>query len=378
MTAAPVVPLDLLCASGTSYFGARSLPYVPGVQGVGEVVAGGDLAPGTRVFVATRPGWPTGRGARRAVRRPAVAVVALPREQPTSTTPPVAALGLSGVAAWQALAWRAGLRPGESVARAGCRRRRRAGGDRCGAGPGGGTGRRRLPVREDRRTGAGAGPRRRGGDRRARPGRPHGRAPRALPDGADVVLDPVFGWVAEAAPSATGPRRTAGQPRRLGLRRRHLLLRRPARSRSLSLLGYTNNALTAEPASRGADLRRAARRRRPRRGRPRGAGARRRRGGLARAAGRRVRRTPGPGALRHTSIAGTRRLSTVSPSCRGTARASADGRGWLDGVGDDRQPGVAGQLECLAGELELAHDGVVHLLGGGAVQPHVVAGPPAR
>ena len=51
ITAAPVVPLDLLCASGTSYFGARTLPYVPGVQGVGEVVSGGGLAPGTRVFV---------------------------------------------------------------------------------------------------------------------------------------------------------------------------------------------------------------------------------------------------------------------------------------------------------------------------------------
>ena len=35
MTAAPVVPLDLHCATGTSYFGPPPLPYVPGVQGVG-------------------------------------------------------------------------------------------------------------------------------------------------------------------------------------------------------------------------------------------------------------------------------------------------------------------------------------------------------
>ena len=35
--AAPISPLDLLCASGTSYFGPPALPYVPGVQGVGSV-----------------------------------------------------------------------------------------------------------------------------------------------------------------------------------------------------------------------------------------------------------------------------------------------------------------------------------------------------
>ena len=29
MTAAPVVPLDLLAASGTSYFGVPATPYVP-------------------------------------------------------------------------------------------------------------------------------------------------------------------------------------------------------------------------------------------------------------------------------------------------------------------------------------------------------------
>ena len=37
VTAAPIVPLDLLCASGTSYFGVPRTPYVPGVQGVGTV-----------------------------------------------------------------------------------------------------------------------------------------------------------------------------------------------------------------------------------------------------------------------------------------------------------------------------------------------------
>ena len=61
MTAAPVVPLDLLCASGTSYFGAAGTPYVPGVQGVGWCMRP-DLAPGTRVWFATSAGMAAGDG----------------------------------------------------------------------------------------------------------------------------------------------------------------------------------------------------------------------------------------------------------------------------------------------------------------------------
>ena len=56
VAAAPVAPLDLLCATGTSYFGPPPLPYVPGVQGVGTIVAGGDLPAGTRVWFATDRG----------------------------------------------------------------------------------------------------------------------------------------------------------------------------------------------------------------------------------------------------------------------------------------------------------------------------------
>ena len=44
MTAAPIVPLDLLCASGTSYFGRPATPYVPGTQGVGVVEQSATLA----------------------------------------------------------------------------------------------------------------------------------------------------------------------------------------------------------------------------------------------------------------------------------------------------------------------------------------------
>lgn len=113
VTAAPVVPLDLLCASGTSYFGPPSVPYVPGVQGVGVVEHSAVLATGTRVFFATSAGMAPGDGSfaeRCAV--PDADVIALDSPVPDEL---VAALGLSAVAAWMTLTWRAELQPGERV-----------------------------------------------------------------------------------------------------------------------------------------------------------------------------------------------------------------------------------------------------------------------
>lgn len=105
VTAAPIVPLDLLCATGTSYFGAPPLPYVPGVQGVGVT---GD---GRRVFFSTSAGMKPGDGslAELAV---AAELVPLADDVPDEL---VAALGLSAVAAWMSLTWRARLQPGERV-----------------------------------------------------------------------------------------------------------------------------------------------------------------------------------------------------------------------------------------------------------------------
>ena len=60
--AAPITPLDMLCASGTSYFGAPALPYVPGVQGVGVVAEDGELPAGTPVWFATSAGMAPGDG----------------------------------------------------------------------------------------------------------------------------------------------------------------------------------------------------------------------------------------------------------------------------------------------------------------------------
>src|SRR4051812_29451782 len=110
VTAAPLVPLDLLCATGTSYFGRPTTPYVPGVQGVGVVESSAAFETGTRVWFATSAGMAPGDGSlaeRCAV--PDADLVALPAAVPDAS---MAALGLSAVAAWMALTWRARLQPG--------------------------------------------------------------------------------------------------------------------------------------------------------------------------------------------------------------------------------------------------------------------------
>ncbi|MBB2948336.1 NADPH:quinone reductase-like Zn-dependent oxidoreductase [Actinoplanes lutulentus] len=95
VVAAPITPLDVLCASGASYFGAPATPYVPGVQGVGC------LPDGTAVWFATSAGMRPGDGSMASI----VAVrsddvVPLPPGAPLEL---IAALGLSAVAALSAL-----------------------------------------------------------------------------------------------------------------------------------------------------------------------------------------------------------------------------------------------------------------------------------
>lgn len=111
--AAPISPLDLLCASGTSYFGAPQLPYIPGTQGVGLVMEADGLAPGQRVWFTCDAGMKPGDGsmALYCVIDESSALV-LPDEVETDLA---AALGLSAIAAWMALTWRGHLQAGEQV-----------------------------------------------------------------------------------------------------------------------------------------------------------------------------------------------------------------------------------------------------------------------
>jgi len=107
VAAAPVTPLDLLCASGTSYFGTPVTPYVPGVQGVGY------RTDGSPVWFATSAGMRPGDGSMaETVAVPGVDVVPLPEGVPL---PLIAALGLSAVAAHAALTRAGSLTAGEQV-----------------------------------------------------------------------------------------------------------------------------------------------------------------------------------------------------------------------------------------------------------------------
>ena len=242
VVAAPITPLDLLCASGTSYFGVPRTPYVPGVQGVG-------VADGALVWFPTTAGMSPGDGsmaARAAV--PRREVVALPAGADPAL---VAALGLSAVAAYMALTWRGELAPGERVlvlgaggvvGQAAVQLARAAGASRV--------------IGAARSAGAQSRAKRAGADAVAviDTGDVAELASRfeAACDGpVDLVLDPLFGPPAAAAARNVRP---GGRLVHLGSSAAETspIDSSTLRSRSLRLLGYTNNELTAE--QRGAAL----------------------------------------------------------------------------------------------------------------------------
>lgn len=234
VSAAPVVPLDLLCASGTSYFGAPQTPYVPGVQGVGWDARTGDL-----VWFATTAGMAAGDGslAEWCV-VPQHDVVPLPLDTPQLLA---AAVGLSGVAAWMALSWRAGLSAGERVLILG-------GGGAVGqAGIGAAKVLGASLVVAVARTPSLQRARDAGADvvvaADAGPGELTARLTELGP--FDVVLDPVWGATAGAALHALGQ---GGRLVNLGSAGgEHAPVSSSAlRSRSLDVRGYTNNALTPD------------------------------------------------------------------------------------------------------------------------------------
>ena len=103
----PLNPVDLAIASGAFYAHQPSLPYVPGVEGVGEVVASDSFAAGTRVWFESGP---AGGALAELAAVDDESVVPLPAELELER----AAIGNSGLAAWLALE-RAGLGAGDTV-----------------------------------------------------------------------------------------------------------------------------------------------------------------------------------------------------------------------------------------------------------------------
>jgi NADPH:quinone reductase-like Zn-dependent oxidoreductase len=242
VTAAPVVPLDLLCASGTSYFGRPTVPYVPGVQGVGVVVRSDTVPAGTRVWFATSAGMAPGDGSLGELCSVQDADV-VPLDSPLPDHE-VAALGLSAVAAWMALTWRARFRAGDRV---------------LVLGAGGAVG--QVAVGAARLLGASSVV----AVCRSTTARERARAAGAdavveSSDDADelaarlqaagcrdvdVVVDPVFGAPATAAASLLA---AGGRLVNIGAAAgdRAAFSSAALRSRSAEVLGYTNNALTPD------------------------------------------------------------------------------------------------------------------------------------
>ncbi len=244
VTAAPIVPLDRLCASGASYFGKQPLPYVPGVQGVGTVISSPELPVGSRVWFATSAGLKPGDGS--FAERCAVPPADLVPVTVDLDDAAVAALGTSGIAAWMSVSWRAALQPGERV---------------VVLGASGAVGQVALSVAHElgaarvvavcRSDAAGDQARTAGADEvvvlrsdEARAGLT-ARLTDAAGGPVDVVIDPVFGEPAAAAAMALGP---WGRLVNIGAAAHDLAEFSSAvlRGRSIGILGYTNNAISAE------------------------------------------------------------------------------------------------------------------------------------
>jgi NADPH:quinone reductase len=234
VTAAPITPLDLLCATGTSYFGRPATPYVPGVQGVGVV-------DGRPVWFPTSAGMAPGDGSMAMLACvPAVDLVELPADADPVA---VAAAGLSAVAAHMALTATGGLTAGEQVIVLG------AGGvvGQAAVQLARAAGARRV-VAAARSAGARARAERAGADAVVAldtddPAALAERFAAACDGPADLVLDPLFGAPAAAALRALRP---GGRLVNLGSSAGETapIDSSTLRSRSLRILGYTNNALT--------------------------------------------------------------------------------------------------------------------------------------
>lgn len=244
VSAATITPLDLLCASGTSYFGRPSLPYVPGVQGVGVVENAEAADAGRTVWFTTGAGMRPGDGSMAELCSvQASELVALPEDVDPAL---VGALGLSAVAAWMALHWRGEMRPGEQVlilgaggvvGQVGLQAARLGGARRVLAAC-----RSAAAQERARRLGADAVVPLSGSDDLESL---TARLLDACEGPVDLVLDPLFGVPAAAALRTLAPH---GRLVNLGSSAGETapLDSATLRGRSLWVLGYTNNELTPE------------------------------------------------------------------------------------------------------------------------------------
>ena len=247
VTAAPVNPLDVLCASGTSYFGPPALPYVPGAQGAGTVAEADGLSAGQRVWFSCAAGMRPGDGA--------MAELCVVPEAATLPLPTgvgddlAAALGLSAVAAWMALTWRGKLREGErvlvlgasgTVGQVAVQAARLLGAGRVVAACRDGHGRTRAAD-----LGADAVADLSGNDA----GQIAARLAEAAAGPVDLVIDPVWGLPAEAAAVLLSPN---GRLVNLGSSAgtQASFSSATLRSGTLAILGYTNNMLSDEQRAR--------------------------------------------------------------------------------------------------------------------------------
>jgi len=243
VTAAPINPLDLLCATGTSYFGAPTLPYVPGTQGVGVVEDAGSMPTGQRVWFSGSAGMAPGDGS--------MAEFCVADQEALMPVPDglsddlAAALGLSAIASWMALSWRGRLKPGEhvlvlgasgTVGQVGIQGARLLGAARVVAAC-------RDPhgMQRAAQLGADAVADLSGDDA----GVLSRRLAEACAGRMDVVLDPVWGLPARAALEILSP---AGRLVNLGSSAGALAaFSSPTlRSGMREILGYTNNSLSAQ------------------------------------------------------------------------------------------------------------------------------------
>jgi NADPH:quinone reductase-like Zn-dependent oxidoreductase len=232
--AAALNPLDLAVASGRFYMPLPEPPFVPGAEVVGELVADGTHPAGTRVWCLVLTGG-------------LCEVLAVPSERlvpvPDGISDELAvALGVAGLAGWMPVHERGSLAPGETVVVLGASGV--VGQVAVCAARAGGAGRvvavaRRAEGRE-RALALGADVTLPTGDGLAEALR------EACPDGADLVIDALWGDSAAAAIGAAGRGARLVQ---VGNAESPVMpmVAGPLRGRRLDLLGFS--VLVEEPAA---------------------------------------------------------------------------------------------------------------------------------